>query len=280
MKYTIDDFLIDDRSLTQRLSRLMTSFDETVAVMPYRSAKAVSRYDLWLTPTDEKKIVTTYVGGVYKTRESFRLYLRHKAVTAVDIETAEGILDSYLSRLFENLTGTEVYTVETGVHNRCATDSSVWDYYAEFTVFSYEAVVSDGIRFYVAFDSSAPVPVGVGCTMFKENCECELDVRRYFDGEYYCSAKIGEGSSIDFDFEADVERCALIPIMFGGEDATVYTVSQNGRARMAHYVLAELTITDGVCKGKLVSDGTFADGTFSAESGEFVCDKTERRELI
>ncbi len=276
MEYSMEVFLTDDSSMTYRLCRLMTSFDKASAVMPYRSQKAVSRYDLWLVPTDGGRILDRYTGGVQRVREGFRLYLRHRAVTTDDTVKAEGILAAYIKKLSETLEKTEVYSIERGEVRGCATDSSVWEFYIEFTVYSYEVTPFDGVKFYVRYGNEAPVAVGAGCTLFKESRTGELDVRRYFDGCSYVADKTGEKRRIDFEFETSHERCALSPVCLGEERVTVYTVAHTGEAEMALFVLSELSLTADICKGSLVSDGEFMIGTFNAETGEFISTDTEK----
>lgn len=273
MEYTKDEFLSDSGSLTLRLCRLMTSFDETAAVVPYRSAKAVSRYDLWLVPmTDGRRVVTKYVGGIHRVSEGFRLYLRHRAATAEDIFKAEGILIRYVKRLSDFLLDTDGFTLEEGALKRVATDGTVWEFFAEFTLFTYEVTPVDGALYYVSFDNEAPVPIGVGCTLFREYGENVLHARRYFDGDALLYRKTGECRSVDFEFETTVKRCALAPIFYDKQKVTLYTVFPDGRGEMARYELSELYVTDALCKGKLMRDGEAVSGIFNSETGEFTCE--------
>lgn len=262
-------FISSGESLVLRLSRLMSTFDETVAVMPYRSSRAVSKYDMWLEPTNEKSTVKSYVGGACLTRERVRIFLRHRAATPQDISTAEKILADYSSRLTAVLAPTEIYSAESGKAFHRGTDDSVWEFYVETDILRYEPAFDGDVSFYVSFEGEAPVPVGAGCTKFKFITHGETYSRRYFDEEFYRSDTVCVRHSIAFEFEASLSRCALRPILGGAGRMTVYKVLRSGEAERVELIVAEKEESEDICTGVLISDGKLIPGEFDFETGGF-----------
>ena len=275
MEYNREMFLSDGDGLVLRLCKLMTSFDQASAVMPYRPSKAVSRYDLWLEETNEKKTVSVYVGGAEKTVEGLKLCLRHRAVTAEDIAEAEEILTFYTTRLDEVIGETDTYRVNVGRILHCETDESVWDFCAEFEIFRYEPDDNNGVRFFVSFGETAAVPVSTGCTEFCERICGKLHSRRYFDEPFYRNDDTGVMRSISFEFETDLARCALYPILHGEREVRVYRVLETGEAETAVFVISECSVTEEKCVGELVSTGVTEQGRFDFDTGGFVPDVSE-----
>lgn len=278
MEYGIEKFLSDTESLVLRLCRLMTTFDETVAVMPCRQSRVVSRYNLWLEDTDEKKTVALYVGGVRKTEKKLKLFLRHRAVMPDEIAEAEEILQTYTSRLSEVLSETDTYRVNAGRIYPCETDESVWDFCAEFKVYEYETDEPDGVSFYVSFGHALPVHVGAGCTAFCETVYEELYTRRFFDENFYRSDVVGEKRKITFEFETDLARCALYPILLGEKEVRVIKALDTGEAESAVFTVEVKSVSADTCTGSLILSGKAEKGRFDLNAGTFLPDKTERRD--
>ena len=276
MEYGLTDFFVSDSSLLARLCRLMTGFDESVAVFPYTSGKTFSRYEMWLVPAGESRTVKEYVGGSRLIEEKMRLYLRHGVTGVEDITTAESILREYITKLCEAFDPCDTIIIRKGDVRSLATDGTVWDFYAEFEVLLCDSVHFDGISFYITFGDASPRKIGFGCTSFREENDIEIYSRRYFDSKFSSESVMGEKLSYYFEFEDGDIKSSLYPVFEGDFSAVIYVVRPDGSAKSTEVILSELSLTDKTVKGRFTQTGEAVLGQFDVEEGVFYPDSARK----